>query len=183
MVVKKRKSQFGFSGFPFDNSDFFSDFESSFGFGQIDELMNQLLEDMAKRQKNVKPGEPIVYGVNIRVGPDGKPHVQQFGNVNRGEVKEEREPLVDVINHEKEIRVIAELPGVEKDDIKLKTTPESISISVHDSHHKFAKTMKLPALVFEDSAKATYKNGILEVVIQKKKPSEKKQEGKTIKIE
>ncbi|MFH0713136.1 MAG: archaeal heat shock protein Hsp20 [Candidatus Micrarchaeota archaeon] len=183
MVGKKRRSMFGFDGSPFSGDDFFSDFESSFGFGQIDELMNQLMGDMAKRQKNLKPGEPIVYGVNIRVGPDGKPHVQQFGNVAKGEVKEEREPLVDVINHVKEIRVIAELPGVEKSNIKLKTTPESISITVHDSHHKFAKTLKLPELVLEDSAKATYKNGILEVVIQKKKPSEKKETGKEVKIE
>ncbi len=182
MASKKRRSPFGFSGSPFDD-DFFSDFESSFGFGQIDELMNQLLQDMAKQQKNVKPGEPIVYGVNIRVGPDGKPHVQQFGNVARGEVKEEREPLVDVINHAKEIRVIVELPGVEKSNIKLKTMPESISISVHDPHHKFAKTLKLPEPVLENTAKATYKNGILEIIIQKQKPSDKKDNGKEVKIE
>ncbi|MFH1246980.1 MAG: archaeal heat shock protein Hsp20 [Candidatus Micrarchaeota archaeon] len=182
---KRRRGSFGFGGWPFgdDDEDPFGDFPGFGGFGQIDEIMNKLLEDMAKNQKNLKPGEPIVYGVNIRVGPDGKPHVQQFGNVGKGEVKEEREPLVDVINHAKEIRVIAEIPGVEKNDINLKTTADSLSIIVRDPQRKFAKTLKLPEAVLEDSAKASYKNGILEVVLQKRKPSEKKTEGKEVKIE
>ncbi len=180
MVDKRRR------GWPFDSplgdDDFFSNFDD-FGFGRIDELMGKLMEDMEKNRKYVKSGEPIVYGVNIRVGPDGKPHIQQFGNVARGELKDEREPLVDVINHNKEIRVVAELPGVEKNNIKLKTTPDSLSITVNDPQRKFAKTLKLPEPVVEDSAKATYKNGILEVVVQKQKPSEKKQDGKQVKIE
>ncbi len=181
-----KKRRFSFGGFPFDDDDFFSDlggFGGLSGFGQIDEIMNKLMEDMEKRRGQVKPGEPIVYGVNIRIGPDGKPHVQQFGNVAKGTLKEEREPLVDVINHAKEIRVVVEVPGVDKKDIKLKTTPDTLSITVHDPQRKFAKTLKLPEQVIENSAKATYKNGILEVVIQKKKPSEKKTTGKEVKIE
>ncbi len=185
MNGRKRRG-FPFGGWPFggdDEDDVFDDFSSFGGFGQIDELMNKMLEDMEKNRGHLKPGEPIVYGVNIRVGPDGKPHVQQFGNVARGSVKEEREPLVDVINHAKEIRVIAELPGVDKQNIKLKTTPETIAINVVDPQRKFVKTLKLPEEVLENTAKATYKNGILEVVVQKKKPSEKKIDGKEVKIE
>ncbi len=181
-MAKRRRSLFGF-GSPFGgDDDFFDDFGFG-GFGQIDEVMAKLMEDMEKRQGPLKPGEPIVYGVNIRVGPDGKPHIQEFGNVGKGQIKEEREPLVDVINHAKEIRVVVEVPGVDKRDIKLKTTPDTLSITVHSSQRKFAKTLKLPEPVLEETAKATYKNGILEVVVQKKKPSEKKIEGKEVRIE
>lgn len=170
----------GFFGEEDDGEDPFGDFA---GFGQMNEIMAKLMEDMEKHQGQLRPGEPIVYGVNIRVGPDGKPHISKFGNVGQGEVKEEREPLVDVINHAKEIRVIVEVPGVDKKDIKLKTTQDTLSITVHDPQRKFAKTLKLPEPVLEETAKATYNNGILEVVVQKKTPSEKKTKGKEVKIE
>ena len=65
----------------------------------------------------------------MKTGPDGKPHISEFGNVKQGRVdgeqsvgpvvKDAREPLVDVMDAEKEIIVIAELPGVEKTDIDL----------------------------------------------------------------
>ncbi len=182
MAMRKRKFP---SFFGDDEDDFFAGFEpfGFSGFGEIDELMNKLMEDMRHGKFEGRPGEPIVYGVNIRVGPDGKPHVQQFGNVARGEVTEEREPLVDIINHDKEIRVIAELPGVEKSHIKLTTTSDSLSIDVNHPDRKFAKKLKLPAPVLEKTAKASYKNGILEVVIQKQKPSEKKESGTAVKVE
>ncbi len=182
---KRRGGLFGFSDFFGDNDE--DDGEDPFGdfggFGQMNEIMNQMLEDMQKNPGNLRPGEPIVYGVNIRVGPDGKPHISKFGNVGQGEVKEEREPLVDVINHAKEIRVIVEVPGVDKKDIKLKTTSDTLTITVTDGQRKFAKTLKLPEPVLEETAKATYNNGILEVVIEKKKPSEKHTRGKEVKIE
>ncbi len=187
MVNRKRRGSwpFGFGDFfgAEDEGDDEVPFGDFGGFGQMNEIMAKLMEDMERNRGNMRPGEPIVYGVNIRVGPDGKPHISKFGNVGQGEVKEEREPLVDIINHTKEIRVIVEVPGVNKKDIKLKTTSDTLTITVTDSQRKFAKTLKLPELVLEETAKATYNNGILEVVVQKKKPSEIKTKGKEVKIE
>ena len=186
MVGRKRRSGlFGFGGWPFgeEDEDVFDDLPG-FGFGQMDEIMNKMLEDMQKNQAHLQStGEPIVYGVNIRIGPDGKPHVSRFGNVAKGTVKEEREPLIDVINHAREIRVIAEVPGVDKNNIKLKTTVDSLAITINDPNGKFAKTLKLPEPVLDKSAKATYKNGILEVILQKQKPSEKKEIATNVKID
>jgi HSP20 family protein len=65
---------------------------------------------------------PIVYGYSVKIGQDGKPIVRKFGNVDSSpgfigsgiSVKEQREPLVDIISGSENITVVAELPGVIK---------------------------------------------------------------------
>ncbi|HDO41283.1 MAG TPA: Hsp20/alpha crystallin family protein, partial [Candidatus Bathyarchaeota archaeon] len=95
--------------------------------------------------------------------------------------REEREPLVDIINTNGEIKVIAELPGVEKKDIKLHGTETSLTISVDTPQRKYYKEVELPEKVDPKQAKSTYKNGVLEVTLPKKK--EEKPKGEPIKIE
>ena len=112
--------------------------------------------------------------------------VRQFGNVAPGrfgpEIREEREPLVDVIEEKASIKVVAELPGVEKEDIKLNATEDMLTISVDTPQRKYYKEVILPAKIDPKSAKATYKNGVLEVKLAKKEvPKEEK--GEPIKIE
>jgi HSP20 family protein len=107
----------------------------------------------------------------MKIGPDGKPEIQQFGNIKKSlkgpEIKEEREPLVDIVETNNEIRVVAELPGVEKTDIKLHGTEDSLTISVDTPQSKYYKEVTLPAKVKVKEAKSTYKNGVLEVAIPK----------------
>jgi HSP20 family protein len=119
----------------------------------------------------VKEFGPFVYGYSMRIGPDGKPEVNEFGNIKKGlkgpQIKEEREPLVDVVETNGEVRVVAELPGVEKSDIKLHGTEDAIDISVDTPHYKYYKEVQLPSKVRIKEAKSTYKNGVLEVAIPK----------------
>jgi HSP20 family protein len=137
---------------------------------------------------------PFVYGYSMTIGPDGKPQIREFGNVKPSlkpepfgarrpslNVKEEREPLVDVISANNEIKVVAELPGVEKEDIKLHGTEKSLMISVETPKRKYYKEVDLPALVDPKTAKSVYKNGVLEVTLTKKE--EKKPKGEPIKIQ
>lgn len=139
----------------------------SSGFAGFDDEMPRMDELMKKTK-----GKPMIYGVSFTVGPNGKPLVEQFGNVEpeQGEVKPEREPLVDVIHKEKEISVLAELPGVDKNEVTLNITPDKKHLEIN-APTKFYKKLKLPAPVKPDVSKATYKNGILEVTLQKEKPS------------
>jgi HSP20 family protein len=102
----------------------------------------------------------------------GKPHI---------DVKEKREPLADVMTEDNEVRVIVELPGVEKKDIKLSGTEEKLTISVDTSDRKYFKEVELPAKVEIKKATSKYKNGVLDVTIPKKK--EEKPKGETINIE
>lgn len=119
----------------------------------------------------VKEWGPFVYGYSMKIGPDGKPEIQQFGNIKKSlkgpEVKEEREPLVDIVETNNEIRVVVEMPGVEKGDIKLHGTEDSLTISVDTPNYKYYKEVELPTIVKVKQARSTYKNGVLEVVIPK----------------
>ena len=101
--------------------------------------------------RTTKEFGPFVYGYSMKIGPDGKPDIREFGNIRNSrkgpEVKEEREPLVDIIDTETELRVVAEMPGVEKSDIKLHGTEESLEISVDKPHYKYYKEVELPEKV------------------------------------
>jgi HSP20 family protein len=126
--------------------------------------------------------KPIVRGFSIRIGPDGKPEIREFGTkpTIRETGIEERKPLVDVIETDNEVQVIAEMPGVNKEDIELNATETSLEIRAEGESRKYYENVELPAEVEPESAKARYNNGVLEVVLRKKTP---KKEGKRIKIE
>ncbi len=181
---------------PFDKDPFFGDIDSIFR--EMEKRMEEefknftekVPKDYVKERKlpdgsTVKEFGPFVYGYSMKIGPDGKPEIQQFGNIKKSlkgpEVKEEREPLVDVVDTNGEIRVVAELPGVEKTDIKLHGTEESLEINVDTEQNKYYKEVKLPAKVKVREAKSTYKNGVLEVIIPK--VDSKKPKGEQIDIE
>lgn len=175
MAEKKKKT----------NSDNPFDFLGDDAFGDFDD-MRRAIDEMMRRMMGagfgdeLRSGEPIVFGVNMRVGPDGKPVIQKFGNVRptmKGPVvSDKREPLVDVIEREGDITVIVELPGVNKSQINLKTTDRTLTISAPGEESDFYKEVRLPAAVNSKSAKANYKNGVLEVCLQKREKSKPKAE-------
>jgi len=77
--------------------------------------------------------------------------------------------------------VVAELPGVEKTDIKLHGTDDSLTISVNTAQTKYYKEVALPQKVKVKEARSYYKNGVLEVVFPKAETKEP--EGEPIDIE
>lgn len=170
----------------------------------MDEIMREMEEDMERifrefeeerrrpfirefeKEGREKITGPYIYGYRIYIGPNGKPHIEEFGNVKRFRGKpvitEEREPLVDVLDGPEEVTVVAELPGVEKDKIKIEVSEDKkrLIIRASDTNRKYYKEVDLPAEVEPDSARANYKNGVLEVKLKKIK---KEKKGFEIKIE
>ena len=182
--------------FPFFRSWFFEDIDEMFREFErmIEREMRELTSGIPKeyiREKKLPDGTtvrewgPFVYGYSITIGPDGKPQIREFGNVQPTRfgprIKEEREPLVDVYTTNGEVKVIAELPGVNKEDIQLHGTEDTLTISVDTPERKYYKEVKLPARVDPKGAKTSYKNGVLEVTLPKKE--ERKPKGEPIKIE
>uniref|UniRef100_A0A7J2TIJ6 Hsp20/alpha crystallin family protein n=1 Tax=Archaeoglobus fulgidus TaxID=2234 RepID=A0A7J2TIJ6_ARCFL len=151
-------------------------------FREFDEIFRRMMRDIESvfRFGEWKESRPIIRGFSIRIGPDGRPEIREFGT--KPLIKEmgieERKPLVDVIETDNEIQVIAEMPGVKKEDIELKATERSLEIKAEGETRKYHEVVNLPAEVDPDSAKARYNNGVLEVILQKKAGS-----GKKIKIE
>lgn len=134
----------------------------------MDEMMHKTFATSSKRKGLYGP---YVYGFSMSLGPDGKPVIREFGNVRKSrfgpEIRDEREPLVDIMEEDDDVVVVAELPGVERDDIKLHTTRDELVISVDTPKRRFHKELRLPAIVDPNSAQASYKNGVLEVRLKK----------------
>jgi len=153
-------------------------------------FMENVPKDYVKERKlpdgsTVRELGPFVYGYSMKIGPDGKPEIHEFGNIKKSlkgpTVKEEREPLVDIVETNNDIRVVVEMPGVEKSDIKLHGTEDSLTISVDTPQSKYYKDVTLPTKVRVREAKSTYKNGVLEVILPKV-VAPKKPEGEPIDV-
>lgn len=126
---------------------------------------------------------PFCYGYTMTVGPNGKPIVKEYGNVKPGllPLSDTREPIVDAIVDEKEklVKLVAEMPGVEKTDVKILVQDKFVDISAEHGEKKYHAKVPINQKVDENSAKASYKNGILELVfklIEDEKPKGKKVE-------
>jgi len=94
-----------------------------------------------------------------------------------------RTPLTDLEETDKEVIARFDVPGVEKKDIQLNVTSNRIEVKVEKkqeakvekkgmykeerSYRGFYRAMMLPSEVVADKAKASYKNGVLEVTMPK----------------
>ncbi|MHA1727895.1 MAG: archaeal heat shock protein Hsp20 [Promethearchaeota archaeon] len=129
----------------------------------------------------IKMKGPMVFGFNMKIGKDGMPVIDSFGNVKpkqygATEIKNVREPLIDVIDDdEDELIVVAEIPGVLKENIEIKANERSITIIGYNEEKepKYDTTIDLPCRINPDHAQASLKNGILEVKLQKDKEDQK----------
>ena len=108
-------------------------------------------------------------GYQINIGPDGKPHIREFGNVKpvaKGLIEQSgiREPLVDTSVDEKnnQLTITAEMPGVSKEDIKVNISDTYITIQAEKGDKKYHTDVPINLAVEDVSAKAAYSNGILD---------------------
>ena len=148
----------------------------SSSFFDIDDIFEEFKE-------NGSDSGPFYYGYTMSVGPDGKPVVKEYGNVKSRlpPLADTREPIVDAIVDEKEklVKLVAEMPGVEKTDVKILVQDKSVDISAEHGEKKYHVKVPIKHKVDENSAKASYKNGILELIfklIEDEKPKGKKVE-------
>ena len=176
---KRRGNPFGPWGFP-DIDEMIREMERMFS-NEFKELEKEIPKGLVRESKTPdgttkKEIGPIVYGYSVTIGPDGKPVVREFGNVkNEGgapwkALQDSREPLVDVVSSDKEVRVIAEMPGVNKEDIDLTIDEKSLTISAVKEGRMFHKELDLPGVVDPKGARSKYNNGVLEVTIPLKSP-------------
>ncbi|MHA2365567.1 MAG: Hsp20/alpha crystallin family protein [Candidatus Hodarchaeales archaeon] len=189
-----------------DEKDEINNFNSYFNKLQqfFDEMflnsdLNQQFFDNPDPKKDLQENNKISFGYSFFIGPEGKPEVKTWGNVKdlpksypqdffRGAHLTNTstiEPYVDVIKDtiENKIRVIVELPGILKEDINLKSRDKKIIIKAKSKSKNYVKSIDLPEFS-EQSVKARFLNGILEVTLKPKKPlTSKKDEGTSINID
>jgi HSP20 family protein len=92
-------------------------------------------------------------------------------------------PKVDMTEDEKEIKVTAELPGLEEKDIEVNLSKDILTIKGEKSQEKeekgketyysersfgsFSRTMQIPSEVEYDKIDATFKKGVLNITLPK----------------
>jgi len=142
------------------------------------------VDDIFEEFKSNSNSGPLFYGYTMTVGPDGKPSVQEYGNVKSEQlpISNTRETIVDTIVDEKEkvVKLIVEMPGVEKTDVKILVDKNVVDISAEHGEKKYHSKVPLQQKVDENSAKASYKNGVLEIVF---KQAVEKQTSKKVEVE
>ena len=168
---------------------------------EMEKLMQEAVKNMDQnlpknliRERKLDDGSvvrelgPIVYGYSFKIGEDGKPVVRKFGNLNtfpsslsgRFSVSDQREPVVDIIKDVDKLKIIAELPGVSKADVRITANESSLTIESISPERKYNKKIELPEQIEPASGKSTYKNGILEVAFKLK---DSKDHGVSINVE
>jgi HSP20 family protein len=100
-------------------------------------------------------------------------------------------PTIDVYEEKDNLVVKAELPGIDKDNIKLNLTDHTLTIKGEKkkeeevnrenyyrserSYGSFVRTVELPTDVHADRVKASFKNGVLEVRMPKTEQAKAKE--------
>jgi HSP20 family protein len=160
-------------------------------FEEIDEMIDRMFKTfirMPRETAEVTVEGPYFYGFSITIGPDGKPIIQEFGNVRPSrwgiERSDVRRPYVETHIDSKAgvLKVVAELPGVDKESIKVNASEDAVTIRAEQGDRKYHANVKLPAKVDPTSAKASYRNGVLEVTLKLKEKVEE-EKGYEVKIE
>jgi HSP20 family protein len=165
---------------------------------QFDEMRKEMyrsFEDQFKELESTAPKDLIKEyqtpeGTKVR---EGKPKVREFGNMRpsyrmggmsasaKPVISSEREPLADVTTTDKEIKVIIEMPGVSKENIKINAYDQSVEVKSEDPQRKYHRVIDIPPEADTETVKSTYKNGVLEISFQRKE--QVKPKGKEVKIE
>ena len=188
------------SGWSFD--DMFREFdemrkeaERSFS-EQFKNIENKVPKDLIKEYETPEGGKvrqvgPIVYGYSMTIGPDGKPKVREFGNIKspvggmgsfeQPSLSAEREPLIDISSTDNEVKIVAEMPGISKEKIKVNAYDKYVEIKSEDPNRKYHKQIEVPEDIDIQSARSNYNNGVLEVIFKKKE--QQKPQGRQINIE
>lgn len=146
------------------------------GLGELVDMAQKVAEkgETIRREGKIKGmGKEVrgVYGFSIRT-LGGKPIIEPFGNIKESPegpvVEEVREPMVDVFDEKDHIRIIAEMPGVERDDIHIAVKDEVVTLKAERGERKYKKDVALPSSVNASTLISAYKNGIMEIKMEKR---------------
>ena len=149
-------------------------------FVNLDDLL-----DVARHARGGARVGPYCYGYTMTVGPDGRPVVKEYGNVRPGLAAGpdgdggccqpaadggglQAEAIVD--DKEGVLKLVAEMPGVEKEDVKIVVDGETVSIDADRGRKSYHAKVPLDKKVDQGTAKATYRNGILELAFRLAEP-------------
>jgi len=140
-------------------------------FEELEDMIDNALEDMEKSMKMLLRSDdikefnrPKFYGFSIQMNEDGMPKINRFGDHLLAS-KDIRTPFYDqyVDKGRNELIVIFELPGVEKEEMQLKSSINKLVLYAKNENRSYNAEVTLNSEVDPSSASSTFKNGILTV--------------------
>lgn len=158
--------------------------ERELGFGNIFKGLGNfvdILSDIVEKGESLKKLEGDIkkigkadnitgkYGISVHLGNiDKLKEFTEFGKKNADKGSELITPATDVFNEGNEITVVAEIPGIEEEDITCKIENNIFYLYANRDNHKYYKEMELEDIYIID--KCSYKNGF--VIIKLKRSEE-----------
>ena len=142
--------------------------------GELAEKGEQLSKNGEFNMKD-KQGNDLkgVFGFSVKTCLGGdEVKVEPFGNIRRdkstGEsvVQEIREPMVDILEEDKYILVVAEMPGIGREDIQVELNDDILTISAQKKDKKYRKEILLPGSFSQDKMTVSCKNGVTEIKLR-----------------
>lgn len=144
-----------------------------------DDDINKIFEHLLK-QMNTNNTKSWSYGYSMTPGPDGKPVIREWGNKPdldnplkpQPYEPDTPEPLsqVDIDTENMKVRVIVEIPGFTREQIKITGQEDKLTLSASNENNQTQTKIPIDAKIDPKSAKATYKNGILDITIDLLEP-------------
>ena len=128
-----------------------------------------------------KPVKGVV-GFSIRTMGEGDQSfkVEPFGNIRHNEatgesvVDEVREPLVDVFDEDQRVLIVAEMPGVEPNDVRVELEEGTLMLSGERGELRYRKELGVPPGLTRDKLTLTVKNGIVQIELPKRAGGEER---------
>lgn len=115
-----------------------------------------------------------VYGFSVKVGlGEQGVKVEPFGNIRKDErsglveVREIREPMTDLFDEPTHILIVAEVPGIAQEDVRLELRDDILTLAAERGEKKYRKEMLLPASFSSDKMSFTCRGGIVEIRLNK----------------
>jgi HSP20 family protein len=111
-----------------------------------------------------------IYGFTVKVGlGDKSPRIEPFGNISKDTesghaiVQEVREPMVDVFEEEDHVLIVAEMPGISAEDVKITVEDDLVTIAAVHGDKQYRKEVLLPASFAREKMQVTCNNGVVEI--------------------
>jgi HSP20 family protein len=115
-----------------------------------------------------------LYGLKINIEPIDKPYFckyfhKKFGNYNRQLVSyNDYIKIHDILEGKKKLYITAEIQNVDRKDINLNLSEETVEITVDNHIMKYNKLIDLPSKILPKEVAYTFKNGIMDITLKKK---------------
>ena len=138
--------------------------------------IEKFFRDVERKLNEMRNAEKYEWGWTFSIGPDGIPHMKEFGNPPLSiKYSNSREPYHDVIEEKDTIDITVELPGISKKDISLDLSEDNtlLHLSAKNDDRDYKLNIRLPSKVKDEPKKSTFKNGILNIIFEKDKSSSK----------